>query len=174
MVIQLNKKYYFYDNLDGLEQTKSFVIVYLNENKLTFDYEIYDDVIFAPYTNDNDDLFNHDVVEIFISFSGRRDEYYEYELSPNGKRFFGLIKNPSLCSPKLKRIKPEFEQSITLTKFGYKASITLNLDKDIKLDNILLNCFYVDSSGTDVGFYSINPTKNKSFHLSSYLCPLNK
>lgn len=173
MVLQLNKKYNFFENIIGKEKTKSNVAISLKDNILNFNYEIFDENIFSPYKEDNDDLYNHDAVEVFISFDGKRDEYYEYELSPSGKRFFGLIKNPTLSAPKLTKIKPSFNQSVVITKNGYNASLRIKMPEGVDVNNILLNCFYIDSNGNDCKFYSINPTKNKSFHLGSYLMNIN-
>lgn len=174
MEFELNKKYYFRNNFNGLVETNSTVIITLEDNTLVFSYDIKDDVIFSPYKVDNEDIWNHDVVEVFISFNGKREAYYEYELSPYNVRFYGIIDNPTLCKPNLTKLDCNFKSSVEITDTGYKAKIYIDLPEDSTLDDVLLNVFNVDSDGADVSYYSINPTLNPTFHLGTHLCKIVK
>jgi hypothetical protein len=172
MQFTLGTKYYFYDNFTGENKTKSNVIITLENNQLIFNYEIFDDELVSPYNKDNEDLYNHDVVEVFISFDGKKEKYYEYELTPFNIRFFGLIKNPTLDKPYLTRITPEFKSEVNLFNGGYFAKIVIDLKEKTSLEDVLLNCYWVDYSNNECKFYSINPTLNPSFHISSFLSPI--
>lgn len=172
MEFKLGQKYYFFDNFKGEIKTKSNVVITFLSNELIFNYEIFDEELVSPYKEDNEDLYNHDVVEVFISLDGRKEEYFEYELTPFNLRFFGLIKNPTLDKPYLTRITPEFESEVTQFDGGYLAKIIIDLKEKTSLEDVLLNCYWVDYSNNECKFYSINPTLNPSFHISSFLSPI--
>ena len=133
---------------------------------------------YNPLTKDNDDLYDYDVVEVFISFKQRKDEYFEYELSPFGMRFKGLIINKTLKDPMLTRVEPDFEYEVNKTETGYNAIISLDVSKidNFDINKIYFNCFAIDVDGQSdyQNLYALNPTLSNTFHLSSFLSKLEK
>lgn len=174
MIFQLNKIYYLKENRLGLSSDNRLVISFVN-GFLNFEFEIKNDSIFNPYLNDNDPIYEYDAVEVFISFDKRIDKYYELELSPSGVRFFALIDNPTLDKPFATLIKPNFLYDVKELPGGFygKISIDTNLIDGFDFDNILFNCFAIDTNKEkEQSLYALNPTLSNTFHLSNFFVKL--
>ena len=119
-------------------------------------------------------MYEYDVVEVFISFDKRYDKYFEYELSPFGVRFLGIIDNPTLSSPLLTLIEPNFDFNIDETIDGYNASIIIDVTniENFSLENILFNCYAIDVENNKHNLYALNPTLCGSFHMANFLSEL--
>jgi hypothetical protein len=175
MKFKLNTPYLFKKNKTGEENKLSTIIISIEDNYLCFNYDIYQENIYSPFINDNDPLYNADVVEVFISFNGDISQYLEYELSPNNVRFLGIINNPTLESPNLKLIEPNFISSVEKTNYGYNALIKIDLSKieNFDIKKVRFNCFNIY---TDMGkrqeLYALNPTMCGSFHKAKYFAEL--
>ena len=176
MVLKLNNKYPFKVNQTGEVVNDSTVLIKLEENALIFEYDIFqNNKVYSPFKKDNDPIYNGDVVEVFISFDNRNDDYLEYELSPTGLKFLGHISNPTLESPILTLIEPKFDSIVELTNYGYKASISVDLPPNFDINNVLLNCFNINTEeGTSQKLFAISPTMCGSFHKSKYFVKLEK
>ena len=173
-MIELNKKYFFKENFTGAEVGVASLIIKKQESELVFEFEVIDDSIYSPYQQDNDDLYDGDTVEVFISFGGNLKRYYEYELSPYGLRFFGVIDNPTLECPKLTKLTPTFKSEAQLTDKGYKASIIIDVES-LNLDLVRINCFNIDSAPNRTQkLYALNPTLSGSFHKSSFFVKISQ
>ena len=75
------------DNRSGKEvEPKTLLSVNRINDTLIFEFSAYDSS-FNSFSNiDNDELYNGDVVEVFLDLG---DEfYYEFEVAPNGASFF--------------------------------------------------------------------------------------
>lgn len=175
MNLKLNTKHSFKENITG-EEINSSVCVELIGTELHFKYSIFDEEIYAPYQNDNDNLYDADVVEVFFSPNGDKGKYYEYELSPNGKRFFGLIENPTHKSPKLTRIDPAFKFDVQLTDVGYDCVLIIDTKEfnDFDIDKAVLNIYTINTKDGKQDLFALNPTFAPSFHLSDFLVPIEK
>lgn len=172
-MISFNKKYFLKENVRGEEVDNASLTITKKDNVLVFDFEIIDDSIFSPYKEDNDDIYNGDTVEVFITFDEDISKYYEYELSPFGVRFYGYIENPTLESPILTKIEPKFKGKAILTDNGYKASIEIDIGS-FDINNIRFNCFNIDSDeGREQKLYSLNPTLSNTFHKSKFFVKFN-
>ena len=145
MFFKLNNVYFLKENTKGLV-SENKVSITLVDNLLNFNFEIIDDEIFNPYQKDNDNLYKYDVVEVFISFDNNCERYFEYELSPFGVRFLGIINNPTHKVANLELIKPDFIYKTNIFSNGYKATISIDINKidNFSLDKILFNCFNVN------------------------------
>lgn len=67
-----------------------------------FSFEVKDEDIISPYCSDNEDIWQGDAVELFLSPDGDRTRYFELEVSPFGVRFWGEVINRDGKTPRLK------------------------------------------------------------------------
>ncbi len=56
--------------------------VLYSEKGMYFLYDCQDEVLTATLTRDNDDIYNEDVIELFLWTDQAQEFYFEYELSP--------------------------------------------------------------------------------------------
>ncbi|KYR02957.1 hypothetical protein DLAC_00440 [Tieghemostelium lacteum] len=80
------------------EQT--FASVCYDEEYLNIQTTNFDDNIYSPFTDCNDDLYKADAFEVFLAYGSNQPEFYlEIELSPMGVLFVSKIYNPGdACS----------------------------------------------------------------------------
>ena len=64
-----------------------------------FSFEVKDEDIISPYCSDNEDIWQGDAVEVFLSPDGDRTRYFELEVSPFGVRFWGRSHQPRREDP---------------------------------------------------------------------------
>lgn len=171
MKYKTNHTYFLKENTLG-ELSKNKVKIVYENNKLNFNFDIINNNPYNPYKNDNENLYEYDVVEVFISLENSYDRYFEYELSPFGVRFLGIIDNPTLKEAKLTLIKPNFSYEVNLNDKGYTATISVDVNKD-NINNILFNCFAIETKDGVQHLYALNPTLSNTFHLSSFLSKLD-
>ena len=168
MGIKLNHKYYLKELESFVENKGASLTISKEDKKLIFNFEVEDDSIYSPYTKDNEDIYNGDVVEVFVSFNGDIHNYLEYEISPFGIKFLGLINNPTLDKGVLTKIDPNFIGEASLTSIGYKAKIVVDL-KEHDIKDIKFNAFAIDSdSNRPQKLYCLNPTEKRNFHRPNY------
>ena len=120
-----NKTYFLRENTAGGENGECAFRYVLEGGVLRFCFEVKDEDVVSPYTQDNDDIWNADAVEVFISPDGDLKNYKELEVSPFGVRFYGSIFNKDGESPALEKQTPPFSASAELTGTGYRAEIGL-------------------------------------------------
>ncbi len=134
---------------------------------LYFDFDVHDEEIVSPYTEDNEDLWQGDAVEVFLSPDGNLKRYMELEVSPNGVRFYGEITNEDGKTPQLKKTKPQFDAEAMRTEYGYRVSIRLPFTalEGFDRSKMKLNAFCLDKMfGGQQKLYALNPTRCDSFH----------
>lgn len=166
-MLELGKKYFLKENKTGKINEKCSVILTLENDVLSFIFDIEDNTIFSPFKNHNEDIWKGDVVEVFITFDGNIKQYLEYELSPTGLRFLGIINNPTTKSPILEKIDPNFNCDVELTDYGYKARIDVDV-KGKNLTDTKLNCFNIDNSENgEQRLFALSPTLGPTFHDSN-------
>eukprot|EP01132_Coremiostelium_polycephalum_P005389 gene5389-6722_t len=82
----------------AIQQT--FVSICYDNEYLNIRADCVDNNIVSPYQSCNQDLFNADVFEVFVSYgSGQPDSYLEIELSPYGVLFVSKVTNPNNNCP---------------------------------------------------------------------------
>ena len=138
---------------------------------LHFCFEVEDGDIISPYGKDNDDIWQDDAVEVFLSPSGDPARYKEIEVSPFGVRFYGAIRNEDGKTPVLTKQAPPFAARAERTEKGYCVSIELPLSALDGFDEqkMKLNAFRLDkkADGRQL-LYALNPTLCASFHRPAF------
>ena len=138
---------------------------------MLFYFDVKDKDIISPYRQDNDDIWQGDAVEVFLSPDGNMERYKELEVSPFGIRFYGEIRNDDGKRPRLEKAEPQFEAETKQTEYGYTVTIRLPLNtlKDFDRSKMKLNIFRLDkrASGRQE-LYALNPTFCNSFHHPEY------
>lgn len=180
MIIKAGEKYNLKGNSAGYENSLPCTFVFeLNGDALTFNFKVTDNQIFSPYEQENDDLYQADAVEVFISPDGNLSEYYELEVSPRGVKFFAKIHNEMDGNATIEgeRIAANFIAQSEITKSGYNVKILLPtiLLNGFNKDKFMLNAYRLDyskaadaDSAQIVGMQALNPTGRNKFHFSEY------
>ena len=120
----------------------------------------------SPFPEDNEDIWQGDAVEVFLSPDGNPEHYFELEVSPFGVRFWGEV-TFSGGEKRLKKLPPPFEAEVVRTEAGYAVQIKLPLSAMQGYDRraVMLNAFRVDKHlDGDQDLYALNPTLCESFH----------
>jgi len=68
------------------------VMVAMDDKYLYVGFDVNDKDIYSPYKNNDDPIYNHDVVEVFIDADGDKDEYFELQVSPANIKFDSSFK----------------------------------------------------------------------------------
>ena len=166
-----NKTYFLRENTAGGENGECAFRYVLEGGVLRFYFEVKDKDVVSPYTQDNDDIWNADAVEVFISPDGDLKNYKELEVSPFGVRFYGAIRNEDGKTPVLTKQAPPFAARAERTEKGYRVSIELPLSALDGFDErkMKLNAFRLDkkADGRQL-LYALNPTLCASFHRPAF------
>lgn len=115
----------------------------------------------------NDELYNGNVVEIFIQ-TNDKNKYFEIEVAPNNANFLALITNDGV-SFKGELIPNNFVKSyVDIKNDIWKTKILVPL-KEIEANNlkeIKYNAFRIDTDNeiTNKHLFAISPTKCGTFH----------
>ena len=136
-----------------------------------FSFEVKDEDVISPYLTDNEDIWQGDAVEVFLSPDGDLTRYFELEVSPFGVRFFGEVVNSDGKTPRLKKRPPMFEASAERTEGGYTVHIELPYGElgAVLPENMAFNAFRLDkkADGRQL-LYALSPTFSNSFHRPQY------
>ena len=136
-----------------------------------FSFEVKDEDVISPYLTDNEDIWQGDAVEVFLSPDGDRTRYFELEVSPFGVRFFGEIVNSDGKTPRLKKLPPMFEARAERTEEGYTVHIELPYGElgAVLPEKMAFNAFRLDkkADGRQL-LYALSPTFCNSFHRPQY------
>ena len=136
-----------------------------------FSFEVKDEDVISPYLTDNEDIWQGDAVEVFLSPDGDRKHYLELEVSPYGVRFFGEVENLDGKTCNLKKIAPRFTAQAMETECGYRVVMLLPVAAAGKFDakKAVMNAFRLDkkADGRQL-LYALNPTFCESFHRPAY------
>ena len=170
-MIETEKWYYLRENTQGSESKECRVRMDLNGDALVFCFEVADKELCSPYTQDNEDIWQGDAVEVFLSPDGDRKHYLELEVSPYGVRFFGEVENLDGKTCNLKKIAPRFTAQAMETECGYRVVMRLPVAAAGKFDakKAVMNAFRLDkkADGRQL-LYALNPTFCESFHRPAY------
>ena len=167
MKLQENEIYFLRENCTGAEDTRCQFRFAYAEDALCFWFRVEDDEIVSPYTEDNEDIWQGDAVEVFLSPDGDRKRYLELEISPFGVRFYGKIVNEDGKTPVLTKQKPPFAANVRRTEFGYEvfASLPLAAPDGFDRGKMVMNAFCLDKRANGgQRLFALNPTLCGSFH----------
>ncbi len=169
--IQENKKYYLFENLTGKEDHSCCFYYDLRKDGMIFHFDVEDEDIVSPFAKDNEDIWQGDAVEIFLSPNGDRLRYLEIEISPFGIRFCGKIFNHDGKTPRLEKIPPNFSAEAVISERGYTVTAELPYAslEGYEEDKMIFNAFRLDKKrdGTQL-LYALNPTLCRSFHRPAF------
>ena len=82
------KEYFLRENVSGAENKECTFRFEADEAGLIFFFLVRDEDVISPFREDNEDIWQADAVEIFLSPDGDPVRYKEMEVSPYGIRFF--------------------------------------------------------------------------------------
>lgn len=175
MVIEEGKEYTLRENTAGGEDGGCRFSCRFAADALRFCFDVRDDDIVSPFARDNDDLWQGDAVEVFLSPNGDLSRYVELEVSPFGLRFFGEITDVSESAHTLTKLPPPFSARAERTAEGYRVTIDLPVRvlRGFDRDRMKLNAFRLDKRSDGVqNLYALHPTLCGSFHKPAFFVGL--
>ena len=150
------------DNRTGKEGNPQTLFSYKKDGKyLVFEFYATESSLSSYSDVDNGDLYNGDVVELFLDFG---DEfYYEFEVAPNGKKFVAKSYN----SKPVFIENDFFESSVNIKGSDYYVTMKIDLSKLNKTENIYFNAFRIETKGIKPEYIlqALSPTLSNSFHV---------
>lgn len=159
------------ENTTGIENDGCLFSCNLGKEAIDFCFEVKDEDLISPFSKDNEDLWQGDAVEVFLSPDGDRTRYFELEVSPFGVRFWGEVINRDGKTPQLKKLPPMFEARAERTGEGYTVHIELPYGElgAVLPENMAFNAFRLDkkADGRQL-LYALSPTFSDSFHRPQY------
>lgn len=167
MALYEDKTYYLHENLTGWEDLGCRFRAVFEDKAMRFFFDVKDEDVISPFRADNEDLWQADAVEVFLSPDGDLKKYIEMEVSPYGLRFYGEITNKDGKTPVLKKKTPVFTAEATLTKDGYSVEMVLPYDavKGFDRNKMRLNAFRLDKMADgEQRLYALRATRCGSFH----------
>lgn len=166
-------------NIDGSSEDKITDVEISRVNqKLRFIFNAKDSCFFCPFSENNQELWHGDVVEVFIRYGEQINTYYEFEIAPNGCIFFAQIHYS--CGNFTFKPIDDFP-CYTVSKMGksYKVELIIDLEKlfnnkILKNDDLFLNLFRIDGKNTTSPLRSaLNPTLINNFHCPDKMVQLS-
>ena len=161
-----NKPYYLRENITGAENGECCFRCCFSGREAEFFFGVRDEDVISPFQEDNEDIWQGDAVEVFLSPDGNPEHYFELEVSPLGVRFWGEV-TFSGGEKRLKKLPPPFRADAARTQEGYVVQIKLPLAAMRGYDRaaVMLNAFRLDKKADDrQKLYALNPTLCESFH----------
>ncbi len=169
--LEQNKTYFLSENVSGASNGECRFRFEIARSAICFYFDAEDEDLVSPFTQDNEDIWQGDAVEVFISPDGDLKNYKELEVSPFGVRFYGAIRNEDGKTPVLTKQAPPFAARVERTEKGYRVSIELPLSALDGFDEqkMKLNAFRLDkkADGRQL-LYALNPTLCASFHRPAF------
>lgn len=169
--IQAGVWHFLRENTQGTENTECRFRYETGADRLFFCFEVQDDDIRSPYRTDNEDLYTHDAVEVFLSPDGDPARYKELEVSPFGVRFYANIRNDG-GRIELEKIAPAYEAHAYETQQGYRVTIALPVSalEGFDAERFVFNAFRLDKRADGrLLLYALTPTLCASFHKPGFL-----
>lgn len=159
------------ENTSGASSEECCFSCEFNKYAAHFSFEVKDEDVISSYLTDNEDIWQGDAVEVFLSPDGDRTRYFELEVSPFGVRFWGEVINRDGKTPRLKKLPPMFEASAERTEEGYNVHIELPYGElgAVLPEKMAFNAFRLDkkADGRQL-LYALSPTFCNSFHRPQY------
>ena len=169
-MIEEDRTYHLRENVTGAENEECSFRFRLGEREAEFFFGVRDEDVISPFREDNEDIWQGDAVEVFLSTDGRLTRYFELEVSPFGVRFWGEVTFAE-GEKRLKKLPPPFEAEASRTKEGYAVQIKLPLAAMQGYDRraVVLNAFRLDKKADGrQELYALNPTECTTFHKPEY------
>ncbi len=163
------------NNYTGEETPFKTVLEYGRKNgEFRFSFDCENSKLFSAYDEDNEPIYNGDVVELFICVGGDRRSYFEIEVAPNGAVFFAEIRNENGLHAKMLNARSFFSK-VTLRENGY--SVEINVPDAIlgyKNGEVTFNAYRIETEGgvPNKNLLALNPTLCGSFHMPQFFVPL--
>lgn len=159
------------ENTTGIENDGCLFSCNLGKEAIDFCFEVKDGDLISPFSKDNEDIWQGDAVEVFLSPDGDRTRYFELQVSPFGVRFWGEVINRDGKTPQLKKLPPMFQARAERTEEGYKVHIELPYGElgAVLPERMAFNAFRLDkkADGRQL-LYALSPTFSNSFHRPQY------
>ena len=159
------------ENTSGASSEECRFSCEFNKYAAHFSFEVKDEDVISSYLTDNEDIWQGDAVEVFLSPDGDLTRYFELEVSPFGVRFWGEVINRDGKTPRLKKLPPMFEASAERTDEGYNVHIELPYGElgAVVPEKMAFNAFRLDkkADGRQL-LYALSPTFCNSFHRPQY------
>lgn len=172
---------------------KSLILVYPEKshlkNPVEVEFRLENDILIAsfdvhvkeinakPVLGVNEYPFQEDVVEVFLSVSGRSDNipYYEFELSPYNNTY--TVRVDSLKKPFVGSLDMGMEHEATITATGWRAEMAIplrNLGWDGDINKIVGNAYAILGKKGSRHFWSVFLPKQvkPNFHKPEFFKPL--
>ena len=168
--LEEDKPYHLRENVTGAENEECFFRFRLGEREADFFFGVRDEDVISPFQEDNEDIWQGDAVEVFLSPDGNPEHYFELEVSPFGVRFWGEVTFAE-GKKRLKKLPPPFRADAARTKEGYAVQIKLPLAAMQGYDRtaVMLNAFRLDKKADGrQELYALNPTECTTFHKPEY------
>lgn len=171
MQFKENETFYLRENVKGCAESCCAFVCSFGDDAVQFFFDVEDDHIVSPFAEDNEDIWQGDAVEVFISPDGDLKHYKELEVSPFGVRFYADVYNKTGRKPVVQKITPAFEAQAALTDKGYRVTVRLPYDAlpGYERSKVRFNAYCLDMrpDGKQL-LYALNPTLCKSFHRPKY------
>ncbi len=164
--LEEEKQYHLRENVTGAENGECCFRCRFGGREAEFFFDVKDADIISPFQEDNEDIWQGDAVEVFLSPDGNPEHYFELEVSPFGVRFWGEV-TFSGGEKRLKKLPPPFRADAARTQEGYVVQIKLPLAAMRGYDRaaVMLNAFRLDKKADGrQKLYALNPTLCESFH----------
>ena len=159
------------ENTTGIENDGCLFSCNLGKEAIDFCFEVKDEDLISPFSKDNEDIWQGDAVEVFLSPHGDRTRYFELQVSPFGVRFWGEVINRDGKTPQLKKLPPMFQAKAERTGQGYTVHFELPYGElgAVLPENMAFNAFRLDkkADGRQL-LYALSPTFSNSFHRPQY------
>lgn len=158
------------DNRSGKEvEPKTLLSVNRINDILIFEFEAYDSSLNSFSSINNDELYNGDVVEVFLDLG---DEfYYEFEVAPNGANFVAKIINgtPVFINNDF------FSSSSSIKDDSYFVTMKIDLSKLRNDKKIRYNAFRIETKRIETNYIleALSPTLSNTFHVRDKFIELN-
>ena len=131
------------------------------KNSLVFLFDAYESSLNSYSDKDNGELFKGDVVEVFLDLG--LEEYFEFEVAPNGKNFVATIKErkPPLIPNDF------FKSEVVIKDQNYFVKMMIDLSKFNNVKDIKFNAFRIETKGIKTEYYlqALSPTLCNDFHI---------
>ena len=170
MTLEEDRTYYLRENVTGAEAEKCRFRCRFGEREAEFFFDVRDEDVISPFQEDNEDIWQGDAVEVFLSPDGNPEHYFELEVSPLGVRFWGEVTFLG-GEKRLKKLPPPFRADAARTQEGYVVQIKLPLAAMRGYDRaaVMLNAFRLDQKADGrQKLYALNPTECATFHKPEY------
>ena len=164
--LEEDRTYHLRENVTGAGNGECSFCFRFGEREAEFFFGVRDEDVISPFQEDNEDIWQGDAVEVFLSPDGNPEHYFELEVSPFGVRFWGEVTFLG-GEKRLKKLPPPFRADAARTQEGYVVQIKLPLAAMRGYDRaaVMLNAFRLDKKADGrQKLYALNPTLCESFH----------